>query len=161
MRTAPIQEPRRPRKNCQKNFWPNKWFFTKISICSKIWYQKQILCLISMAKMDRPTFYTSLKVNSTWYVSKKFEFTPPVIWRSIPYKKHTPRFHVGALSKISIFSGGGARSNLPKFKFLVEFPIGLQVILQLQIKKNSILNKNPSEVQPCTPLEIMLSGFCL
>ena len=31
--------------------------------------------------------------------------------------------------------GGGAGSDLPKFKFSVEFPIGLYVILQLQIKK--------------------------
>ena len=30
---------------------------------------------------------------------------------------------------------GGVRSDLPKFKFSVEFPIGLHVILQLQIKK--------------------------
>ena len=30
-------------------------------------------------------------------------------------------------------SGGG--SDLPKFKFSVEFPIGLHVILQLQIEK--------------------------
>ena len=29
----------------------------------------------------------------------------------------------------------GAGSDLPKFKFAVEFPIGWHVILQLQIKK--------------------------
>ena len=33
------------------------------------------------------------------------------------------------------FLRGGPGSNLPKFKFSVEFPIGLHVILQLQIKK--------------------------
>ena len=48
--------------------------------------------------------------------------------------------------------GGG--SDLPKFKFSVEFPIGLHVILQLRIKKINktayhhkckiILTKNPS-----------------
>ena len=40
-------------------------------------------------------------------------------------------------SILSVLPGGG--SDLPKFKFSVEFPIGLHVILQLQIKKNSKL----------------------
>ena len=31
--------------------------------------------------------------------------------------------------------GGGAGSDLPKFKFSVQFPIGLHAILQLQMKK--------------------------
>ena len=31
--------------------------------------------------------------------------------------------------------GGGGRKRLPKFKFLAKFPIGLHVILQIQIKK--------------------------
>ena len=49
--------------------------------------------------------------------------------------------------------GGGGRTRLPKFKFSANFPIGLQVILQLQIKKNqkclisyvkkNILTENP------------------
>ena len=48
--------------------------------------------------------------------------------------------------------GGGGRSNLPKFKFSVEFPIGLHIVLKLQIKKfkiayylkcKSILTENP------------------
>ena len=30
---------------------------------------------------------------------------------------------------------GGGRKRLPKFKFSVKFPIGLHVILQIQIKK--------------------------
>ena len=35
-----------------------------------------------------------------------------------------------------IFGGGqGGRKRLPKFKFLAKFPIGLHVILQIQIKK--------------------------
>ena len=34
--------------------------------------------------------------------------------------------------------GGG--NDLPKFKFPVEFPIGLHVILQLQIKKKKNQN---------------------
>ena len=38
-----------------------------------------------------------------------------------------------------IADGGGVRSDLPKFKFSVEFPIGLYVILQLQILKKSKL----------------------
>ena len=30
--------------------------------------------------------------------------------------------------------GGGGRKRLPKFKFSAKFPIGLHVILQIQIK---------------------------
>ena len=37
--------------------------------------------------------------------------------------------------KKSKFQGG--RTRLPKFKFSANFPKGLHVILQLQIKKNS------------------------
>ena len=33
------------------------------------------------------------------------------------------------------FQTGGGRKRLPKFKFSAKFPIGLQVILQIQIKK--------------------------
>ena len=42
--------------------------------------------------------------------------------------------HCGTTEKPTM--GGGGRTRLPKFKFSVNFPIGLQVILQLQIKKN-------------------------
>ena len=36
-----------------------------------------------------------------------------------------------------IFTGSRrCRTRLPKFKFLANFPIGLHVILQIQIKKN-------------------------
>ena len=55
------------------------------------------------------------------------------------------------MKKKSNFQGG--RTRLPKFKFSANFPIGLQVILQLQIKKNqkclisyvkkNILTENP------------------
>ena len=47
---------------------------------------------------------------------------------------------------------GGGRTRLPKFKLSANFPIGLHVILQLQIKKNqkclicyvkNILTENP------------------
>ena len=41
-------------------------------------------------------------------------------WQRLFYRIHNP---------------GGGQSDLPKFKFSVEFPIGLHVILQLQIKK--------------------------
>ena len=34
--------------------------------------------------------------------------------------------------------GRGAGNDLPKFKFSVKFPIGLHIILQLQIKKFKI-----------------------
>ena len=48
---------------------------------------------------------------------------------------------------------GGGRTRLPKFKFSAKFPIGLHVILQIQIKKfendcyimwKNILTENPS-----------------
>ena len=50
-------------------------------------------------------------------------------------------------------SRGGGRTRLPKFKFSAKFPIGLHVILQIQIKKfendcyimwKIIINENPS-----------------
>ena len=68
------------------------------------------------------------------------------------------------------FPGGGVRKRLPKFKFSAKFPIGLHVILQIQIKKirkwllsyvKNYFNRKSVEVQPCTSLEIMLNGFCL
>ena len=49
--------------------------------------------------------------------------------------------------------GGGGQKRLPKFKFSAKFPIGLHVILQIQIKKfendcyimwKIILTENPS-----------------
>ena len=49
--------------------------------------------------------------------------------------------------------GRGGRKRLPKFKFSAKFPIGLHVILQIQIKKfendcylmwKIILTENPS-----------------
>ena len=53
---------------------------------------------------------------------------------------HTRNFlsnHTGA-SKRDIWTraGGGGRKRLPKFEFSAKFPIGLHVILQIQIKKN-------------------------
>ena len=43
---------------------------------------------------------------------------------------------------VSVFFlvGGGTGSDLPKLKFSVEFPKGLHVILQLQIKKFKTAN---------------------
>ena len=32
-------------------------------------------------------------------------------------------------------AGGGGRKRLPKFKFSAKFPIGLHVILQIQVQK--------------------------
>ena len=57
--------------------------------------------------------------------------------------------------------GGGGTACLPKSKFLAKFPIGLHVILKLQIKKIQNLLKSDAQnyfnpksigVQPCTPL---------
>ena len=42
-----------------------------------------------------------------------------------------------AIALILNIQGGGGRKRLPKFKFSAKFPIGLHVILQIQIKKNS------------------------
>ena len=43
---------------------------------------------------------------------------------------------LGNLQKDAINSNsGGGRKRLPKFKFSAKFPIGLHVILQIQIKK--------------------------
>ena len=65
----------------------------------------------------------------------------------------------------------GGRTRLPKFKFSANFPIGLHVILQIQIlkKKSKMPNilggkylnrKSVSEVQPWAPLEVILNEFC-
>ena len=37
-----------------------------------------------------------------------------------------------------VSTAGGGRKRLPKFKFSAKFPIGLHVILQIQIKKFEI-----------------------
>ena len=42
--------------------------------------------------------------------------------------------HTQQLKVVHNFTGG--RKRLPKFKFSAKFPIGLHVILQIQIKKN-------------------------
>ena len=53
----------------------------------------------------------------------------------------------------NFWTRGGGRKRLPKFKFSAKFPIGLHVILQIQIKKfendfyimwKIILTENPS-----------------
>ena len=58
-----------------------------------------------------------------------------------------------ALPAPSLFKTRGGRKRLPKFKFSAKFPIGLHVILQIQIKKfendcylmwKIILTENPS-----------------
>ena len=36
-----------------------------------------------------------------------------------------------------VFYQGGGRKRLPKFKFSANFPIGLHVLLQIEIKKNT------------------------
>ena len=56
-------------------------------------------------------------------------------------------------AKLQFYYSRGGRKRLPKFKFSAKFPIGLHVILQIQIKKfendyylmwKIILTKNPS-----------------
>ena len=42
---------------------------------------------------------------------------------------------MGSLFVFLLEAGGGVRKRLPKFKFSAKFPIGLHVILQIQIKK--------------------------
>ena len=63
--------------------------------------------------------------------------------------------------------GQGCRTRLPKFKFSANFPIGLQVILQIQIKNKIkkclisyvkyVLTENPLRFN----LEVILNEFCL
>ena len=74
---------------------------------------------------------------------------------------HTPFVHLFCLHLYktegewndACVSRGGGRKRLPKFKFSAKFPIGLHVILQIQIKKfqndcyimwKIILTENPS-----------------
>ena len=56
-------------------------------------------------------------------------------------------------SHLALHVSRGGRTRLPKFKFSAKFPIGLHVILQIQIKKfendcyimwKIIINENPS-----------------
>ena len=63
-----------------------------------------------------------------------------------------------------------AWTHLPKFKFSAKFPIGLHVILQIQILKNqnclicyeqNYFNRKSVGVQRCTPLQVILNEFCL
>ena len=42
--------------------------------------------------------------------------------------------HIALAILFTDFRGGG-RTRLPKFKFSAKFPIGLHVVLQIQIKK--------------------------
>ena len=44
-------------------------------------------------------------------------------------------YHLRAAPFRKKLTGGGGRTRLPKFKFSAKFPIGLHVILQIQIKK--------------------------
>ena len=75
--------------------------------------------------------------------------------------------YIGTLSQYigTLRGGGGRRKRLPKFKFSAKFPIGLHVILQIQIKKirkwllyyvKNYFNRKSVEVQRWTSLEIML-----
>ena len=59
-------------------------------------------------------------------------------------------------------TGGGGRKRLPKFKFSAKFPIGLHVIIQIQIRKfendcyimlKIILTENPSRCNLATLLK--------
>ena len=65
---------------------------------------------------------------------------------------HKPRGDLVLCALIALTRGGG-RTRLPKFKFSSKFPIGLHVILQIQIRKfendcyimwKIILTENPS-----------------
>ena len=65
--------------------------------------------------------------------------------------KHSQTYNIIGL--LVLPGGGGGRKRLPKFKFSAKFPIGLHVILQIQITKiendcyimwKIILTENPS-----------------
>ena len=68
-------------------------------------------------------------------------------------KKKIKNFIFQFFGENLLSASGGGRKRLPKFKFLAKFPIGLHVILQIQIKKfendcylmwKIILTENPS-----------------
>ena len=70
----------------------------------------------------------------------------------IIFRRYKP---IGGVSSQALWNhgGGGGRTRLPKFKFSAKFPIGLYVILQIQIRKfendcyimwKIILTENPS-----------------
>ena len=74
--------------------------------------------------------------------------------RFCKFQLHADMFQNGELKCIKTEKrSGGGRKRLPKFKFSAKFPIGLHVILQIQIKKfenycylmwKIILTENPS-----------------
>ena len=69
---------------------------------------------------------------------------------------------LGKPLRVLLRAGGGGRTRLPKFKFSAKFPIGLHVILQIQIRKfendcyimwKIILTENPSRFNVEPPLK--------
>ena len=76
-----------------------------------------------------------------------------MILTSLTLKKITSLGNLNLTSLPLIILTRGGRKRLPKFKFSAKFPIGLHVILQIQIKKfendcylmwKIILTENPS-----------------
>ena len=137
----------------------------------------------NFSKSQHPRFPQHLGGYLTNRVTTKLHLhfpLPPyndtvVYFKTIFHRSRPPQFHkhfgVGAISQTRLpRNSGGGRTRLPKFKFSAKFPIGLHVILQIQIKKNrkwllyyvkKYFNRKSVEVQRWTPLEIMLNGFCL
>ena len=54
---------------------------------------------------------------------------------------------------------GGGRKRLPKFKFSAKFPIGLHVILQIQIKNRPVAGGGGVRGVRCTPKFAKRSTF--
>ena len=91
-----------------------------------------------------------------WYSNQKKDFYPHLSVQNMTRKSNFcllwPKWWFFHLFQ-DILVGGGGRKRLPKFKFSAKFPIGLHVILQIQLKKfendcyimwKIILTENPS-----------------
>ena len=74
--------------------------------------------------------WTQCNCNAIWSFSKALHIALPILW---PMQVGVPRGN--SEGTLQLGEGGGERTRLPKFKFLPKFPIGLHVILRLQIKK--------------------------
>ena len=111
----------------------------------------------SYSWMSHRTFIESSAVTTAFWLDQYggrfasiFRRWPPSIFWGQWY--HLPTIFLWGRPLILLPSGGG-RTRLPKFKFSAKFPIGLHVILQIQIRKlendcyimwKIILTENPS-----------------
>ena len=74
-----------------------------------------------------------------WLILSLFILTGGKSWQNLRLDGGTPPSFVSTVPERAVMSWGkqGGRTRLPKFKFSTNFPVGLHVILQKQIKKNA------------------------